>query len=84
MKVYHDIYLQWKLFRAIQRGNVAEVERLIQSKCVNVRGRHELGWTALHLAAVKGRPEVSQSFEKMKRGRGEQLLISHHLSIFRL
>ena len=66
MKVYHDIYLQWKLFRAIQRGNVAEVERLIQSKCVNVRGRHELGWTALHLAAVKGRPEVSQSFEKMK------------------
>ena len=49
---------QGKLFRAIQRGQAAEVERLIQNKSVDVRGRHELGWTPLHLAAVRGRQEI--------------------------
>ena len=58
---------------------MAEVERLIQSKCVDVRGRHQLGWTALHLAAVKGRPEVSEPFENMKEG-GELLLHIYILS----
>ena len=47
-----------KLFRAVQRGHVAEVERLLQSKSVSVAARHELGWTALHLAAVNGRQEI--------------------------
>jgi len=49
---------QEKFFRAVQRGNVGEVERLLQNRSVDVRGRHELGWTALHLAAVNGRQEV--------------------------
>ena len=49
---------QEKFFRAVQRGHVGEVKRLLNSKGVDVKGRHELGWTALHLAAVNGRQEV--------------------------
>ena len=50
--------VQEKLLRAVQRGNVAEVERLIRMRNVDVNCRHELGWTPLHLAAVNGRQEV--------------------------
>ena len=49
---------QEKFFRAVQRGNVGEVERLLKNRSVDIQGRHELGWTALHLAAVNGRQEV--------------------------
>jgi len=49
---------QEKLFRAVKRGNVGEVKRLLDTRTVDVKGRHELGWTALHLAAVNGRQEV--------------------------
>jgi len=49
---------QEKFYRAVQRGNVGEVERLLNNRSVDVQGRHELGWTALHLAAVNGRQEV--------------------------
>ena len=50
---------QEKFFRAVQRGQVGEVERLLKNRTVDVKGRHELGWTALHLAAVNGRQEVT-------------------------
>jgi len=49
---------QVKLFRAIQKGNTNEVERLLVNKMVNVNKRHDLGWTPLHLAAVNGRQEI--------------------------
>ena len=49
---------QDKFFRAVQRGNTGEVEKLLKNRSVDVQGRHELGWTALHLAAVNGRQEV--------------------------
>jgi len=32
-----------------------EVERLLKNRSVDIQGRHELGWTALHLAAVNGK-----------------------------
>ena len=51
--------MQVKLFRAIQKGNTNEVERLLVNKMVNVNKRHDLGWTPLHLAAVNGRQEVA-------------------------
>ena len=47
------------MFRAVQRGNVREVERLVRLKNVDVNGRHQLGWSLLHLAAVNGRQEVN-------------------------
>ena len=49
---------QEKFFRAVQRGHVGEVERLLKNRAVDLKGKHELGWTALHLAAVNGRQEV--------------------------
>ena len=49
---------QEKLFRAIQRGNVKEVERLIKVNPNVVKIRHELGWTPLHVAAVTGQQEI--------------------------
>jgi len=50
--------VQDKFFRAVQRGNIGEVEYLLKTKGVDVNRKHELGWTALHLAAVNGRQEV--------------------------
>ena len=55
-----DSLAQNKLFKAIKRENVKEVERLIKLKNVDVNARHELGWSPLHLAAVNGRLEVDQ------------------------
>ena len=49
--------VQDKFFRAVQRGNIGEVEYLLKTKGVDVNRKHELGWTALHLAAVNGRQE---------------------------
>jgi len=49
---------QEKFFRSVQRGNVGEVKKLLNNRTVDVKGRHELGWTALHLAAVNGRQEI--------------------------
>merc|ERR1719315_446531 len=49
---------QEKFFRSVQRGNVGEVMKLLNNRTVDVKGRHELGWTALHLAAVNGRQEI--------------------------
>ena len=46
------------MFKAIQRGNEKEVEKLIRLKNVDVNARHDLGWSPLHLAAVNGRQEV--------------------------
>jgi len=42
----------------VQRGNVREVERLLELSNVDVNGKHCLGWSLLHLAAVNGRQEV--------------------------
>ena len=56
------LVVQEKLFKAVQRGNVREVESLIRLRNVDVNSKHELGWSPLHLAAVNGRQEVCQTW----------------------
>ena len=40
-------------------GDQEQVARIPHSGQVEVDARHPLGWTALHLAAVSGHPEVT-------------------------
>ncbi|GAB6029005.1 hypothetical protein CHUAL_004793 [Chamberlinius hualienensis] len=42
-----------RLLKAARSGNVVEIERLIKTG-YDVNQKHELGWTALHIAAVNG------------------------------
>lgn len=47
-----------RLFRAVRKGEIKEVSRILEFSQVDVDDRHQLGWTALHLAAVSGQAEI--------------------------
>ena len=63
--ILQDSFSQSKLFKAIQRENVREVEKLIRLKHVDVNARHDLGWSPLHLASVNGRQEVDKELPSL-------------------
>ncbi|XP_076237465.1 mitochondrial disaggregase isoform X2 [Calliopsis andreniformis] len=46
-----------RFFQTVQHGNMSELVRLIKDG-IDVNTRHPLGWTALHVAAINGRPEI--------------------------
>jgi ankyrin repeat protein len=45
------------LFRAARQGNAIAVERLLKNGA-DPNQKHQLGWTALHVAAVNGNVDV--------------------------
>jgi len=49
--------IQEKFLRAVKNGNICDVKAAIQAG-VDVNGLHELGWSALHIAAVNCRREI--------------------------
>ena len=56
--VSSDNPLQDKFLRAVKNGHLREAEAMLKSGGVDVNGRHELGWAALHVAAVNRRREM--------------------------
>ena len=48
-----------KFLKSCQRGNAGEVDRHLKGGA-DPDGRHELGWTAMHVAAINGNGEVAE------------------------
>ncbi|XP_076675743.1 mitochondrial disaggregase [Andrena cerasifolii] len=46
-----------QFFRAVQHGNMPDLVKILKDG-IDINIRHSLGWTALHVAAINGRPEV--------------------------
>lgn len=47
-----------ELFEAIRTNDTKRVESIINSKKIDINFRHALGWTPLHLASIRGLPQI--------------------------
>ena len=50
-----------KLFREAMNGNIDNMEQLIREEGINVNIKDDLGWTAMHFAAMSGQLDVVKS-----------------------
>jgi len=55
---YDETQITSKVLKAIKYGNVLEVSRLIKSRAWDPNKRHNLGWSAIHVASVNGQQEI--------------------------
>ncbi|XP_069129384.1 mitochondrial disaggregase-like [Argopecten irradians] len=67
---------------AVRQGNVKEIERLLKSG-IDVNKRHELGWTALHVAAINGNLRVVQLLLKAGADPSARDEYTNHITIAR-
>ncbi|OWF44229.1 caseinolytic peptidase B protein homolog [Mizuhopecten yessoensis] len=71
-----------KFLLAVKQGNVREIERLLKTG-VDVNQRHELGWTALHVAVINGNLRIVKLLLKAGADPSARDEYTNHVTIAR-